>query len=100
MSRPFDDEEADNHWLDEERKKWVVRERGSGRFVRGRRNAIEQEAFKMWMSRTEDIHPAWRGSVKAFQAKIDEATDYEWQMDNEERIRHAYEYWPSLMRGA
>ncbi|KAJ3830880.1 hypothetical protein F5878DRAFT_680245, partial [Lentinula raphanica] len=56
------------HWLDEERKKWVVRERGSGRFVRGRRNAIEQEAFRMWMSRTEDIHPAWRGSVKAFQA--------------------------------
>ncbi|KAJ3832457.1 hypothetical protein F5878DRAFT_669025 [Lentinula raphanica] len=88
------------HWLDEERKKWVVRERGSGKFVRGRRNAIEQEAFKMWMSRQEDIHPAWQGSLKAFQAKIDEATDDEWQMDNKERIRHAYEYWPSLMRGA
>ncbi|KAJ3817450.1 hypothetical protein F5880DRAFT_1511766 [Lentinula raphanica] len=75
------------HWLDEERKKWVVRERGSGRFVRGRRNAIEQEAFRMWMSRTEDIHPAWRGSVKAFQAKIDEATDYEWQMDTQDTVK-------------
>ncbi|KAJ3831247.1 hypothetical protein F5878DRAFT_647804, partial [Lentinula raphanica] len=46
--------------------KWVVRERGTGRYVRGRRNAIEQEAFKMWMNREEDIHPAWQGSLEAF----------------------------------
>ncbi|KAJ3714405.1 hypothetical protein C8R42DRAFT_646351 [Lentinula raphanica] len=88
------------HWLDKDQKKWVVRERGSGRYVRGRRNAIEQEAFKMWMSRSEDIHPAWRGSLKDFEVWIGEATDNEWVVDYQDRIRHAFDYWPNFLKGA
>ncbi|KAJ3765185.1 hypothetical protein FB446DRAFT_795311 [Lentinula raphanica] len=86
-------------WLDEERTKWVVRERGTGRYVRGRRNAIEQEAFKMWMNREEDIHPAWQGSLEAFEVCMEEATDHEWVIDYKQRLRHAYEYWPDFLKG-
>ncbi|KAJ3727671.1 hypothetical protein C8R42DRAFT_755357 [Lentinula raphanica] len=85
------------HWNGE--KEWVMRERGSGRFVRGRRNAIEEECFKLWMARTEDIHPAWQGSMKHFEEAINAETDEEWQIDYEDRIRHAYEYWPRFIIG-
>ncbi|KAJ3843617.1 hypothetical protein F5878DRAFT_688897 [Lentinula raphanica] len=39
------------HWICREKNLWIVRERGSGKYVRGRRNAIEQEVFKLWMNR-------------------------------------------------
>ncbi|KAJ3718868.1 hypothetical protein C8R42DRAFT_723389 [Lentinula raphanica] len=82
------------HW--EGDKKWVVRERGSGRFVRGRRNAIEEVCFRLWMTRDEYIHPAWRGSLKDFEKAINAEMDEEWQIDYQDRIRHAYEYWPKF----
>ncbi|KAJ3712216.1 hypothetical protein C8R42DRAFT_647718 [Lentinula raphanica] len=72
------------YWIDAEEKKWVVRERGTNKFVRGRRNAIEQESFTLWMSRTEDVHPAWRESLRDFEVWIEEATDNEWVIDYHE----------------
>ncbi|KAJ3765071.1 hypothetical protein FB446DRAFT_795422 [Lentinula raphanica] len=87
------------HWICREKALWVVRERGSGKYVRGRRNAVEEEVFRLWMNRTEDVHPAWQGSLEDFERVVDLETDEEWQIDYAERVRHAFEYWPSFIEG-
>ncbi|KAJ3710561.1 hypothetical protein C8R42DRAFT_729239 [Lentinula raphanica] len=83
------------HFLDEEQKEWVVKERGSGKNVRGRRGIVEKQAFERWMGREEKIHPAWRGTEKEFEGEIASWTDNEWTVDYRERISATYRYWPS-----
>ncbi|KAJ3749820.1 hypothetical protein EV360DRAFT_89632 [Lentinula raphanica] len=87
-------------YKEKEGEGWVVRERGTGRYVRGRRDAVEEAAFEMWMGREEVVHPAWRGALDDFERILSGVIDNEWVVDYEERIRRAYEFWPSLVREA
>ncbi|KAJ3832515.1 hypothetical protein EV361DRAFT_943257 [Lentinula raphanica] len=88
------------HYLDEEKGEWVVKERGSGKSVRGRRGIVETKVFEMWMGRDEEIHPAWRKTKKEFEREVAAWTDDEWVIDYQERIASAYRYWPSWVEGA
>ncbi|KAJ3767715.1 hypothetical protein FB446DRAFT_707590 [Lentinula raphanica] len=83
------------HYLNEEETKWVVKERGTKKNVRGRRGIVEKVVFEEWMGREEKTHKAWRQSEREFEESIAVWTDNEWTIDYEERISAAYHYWPS-----